>query len=184
MSSNEEFVFNIKEDKKQHHAHFQKPSLTCDECTCTNSPKINERVDWADGLIVLYNIGDKQSFEQAQRLVSHVRCRESCLNSHNRDSGVYSSNSSNAGSLPRSCISKSQQIPIILVGNKADLIHRRQVAASCANTFAVNNDCTFTELSVSESFQPTCDTITTFITSLRKFKSSNSLKRIVRNSRR
>ncbi|CAF0991745.1 unnamed protein product [Adineta steineri] len=78
-----------------------------------------------DAYIVVYSITDRQSFQTALQLIKNIRDTESF---HNQSS-------------------IKRHIPIILVGNKSDLVRKRSVTKETARHAALKADCKFVETS-------------------------------------
>ncbi|CAM4982271.1 unnamed protein product [Rotaria socialis] len=79
-----------------------------------------------DAYLVVYSITDRQSFQTAVQLIKNVREKES---THNETS-------------------LKRYIPIILVGNKSDLVRKRAVTKETARHAAFRYECKFVETSV------------------------------------
>lgn len=126
------------------------------------------RLRWADGLVVVYSICDQSSFEAARDIIRYVRQTEAtevCRQGSNID---FAAN----------------RIPILLVGNKLDLEHRRQVKQSDGRSLSTAYACSFAELSVSESFEPVSETIREHLKVVKKSaKSRDAFKSKSRKSR-
>ncbi|XP_051901804.1 ras-related and estrogen-regulated growth inhibitor-like protein [Pristis pectinata] len=78
---------------------------------------------WADGFIFVYSICDRDSFEASRRQVRRLR--------QARGTGP----------------------PAVLLGNKADLSHRRAVSSQEARLLALSARCGFLEVSAAENYQ-------------------------------
>ncbi|XP_046390333.1 ras-related and estrogen-regulated growth inhibitor-like protein [Ischnura elegans] len=81
---------------------------------------------WADGVLLAYSITDRSSFDHARK--TRQKVYEKCL----------------ALSEPRPLP------PIILVGNKSDMIHLRQVSTEEGEILAKDWDCWFREVAAAE----------------------------------
>ena len=68
-----------------------------------------DSIQWADGFLLVYSILDKASFEYIQRFKRHVLEIRSIAGTNGKDQ-------------------PASTIPCVLVGNKAVLVHLRQVA--------------------------------------------------------
>ncbi|CAL8363506.1 unnamed protein product [Arctogadus glacialis] len=89
---------------------------------------ITKQLQWADGFILVYSICDRSSFsvveQQVRRLRGQARTR------------------GGPGATP----------PIIIVGNKRDLRHRRTVSSEEGRLLALTADCGFFEISAAENY--------------------------------
>ncbi|KAJ8417546.1 hypothetical protein AAFF_G00223890 [Aldrovandia affinis] len=93
---------------------------------CCESLAQEKRTQWADGFILAYSICDRASFNAAARLVPAIRAA--------RDG---------AG---------AEKAPIVIVGNKRDLHHRRTVSSEEGRLLALATDCQFYEVSAAENY--------------------------------
>ncbi|XP_062320973.1 ras-related and estrogen-regulated growth inhibitor-like protein [Osmerus eperlanus] len=92
---------------------------------CETTETISDKqLQWADGVILVYSICDRSSFEVAQQQVRSIR--------HARK--------------------MSASGPIIIVGNKRDLQHRRTVTSEEGRLLALSEDCVFFEISAAETY--------------------------------
>lgn len=83
-------------------------------------------MQWADGFILVYSICDRASFNAVAKLVQCVRAA--------RD---------RAG---------AEKAPVVIVGNKRDLHHRRTVTSEEGRLLALATDCQFYEVSAAENY--------------------------------
>ncbi|KAJ0006149.1 hypothetical protein NQD34_013422 [Periophthalmus magnuspinnatus] len=111
--------------------------------------QINRSIYWADGYVFVFSITDYSSYRTVQPLYQHVRR-----------------------------IHPSGNIPIILVGNKSDLLRARQVPADDGETLAATLGGVYFETSARENhhsvhsaFQHLCQEV------IRSFGSANGEKR-------
>lgn len=72
-----------------------------------------DSIQWADGFLLVYSILDKASFDYIQRFRRHVLEIRNIGTSH--------------GKADQQPATASNTIPCVLVGNKADMVHLRQV---------------------------------------------------------
>ncbi|CAF4558877.1 unnamed protein product [Rotaria sp. Silwood2] len=79
-----------------------------------------------DAYIVVYSISDRQSFQTTIQLIKNIREKELS----NKEKTI------------------KRYIPIILVGNKSDLVRKRAVTKETARHAAFRYDCKFVETSV------------------------------------
>ncbi|XP_036372203.1 ras-related and estrogen-regulated growth inhibitor-like protein [Megalops cyprinoides] len=84
-----------------------------------------KQLQWADGFILVYSICDRASFNVVRQQVQRIR-----LYKHK---------------LPAAT-------PIIIVGNKRDLKHRRTVSSEEGRLLALSSDCGFFETSAAETY--------------------------------
>ncbi|XP_035181512.1 ras-like protein family member 11A [Oxyura jamaicensis] len=85
-------------------------------------------VKWAEGFLVVYSITDYGSYQAVRPLHQHIRQ-----------------------------LHPDTRTPIIVVGNKADLLHARQVQAKEGLQLANDLGSLFLEISTSENSQGVCD---------------------------
>lgn len=104
------------------------------------------RLSWTDGLVLVYSICDTSSFDVIRDVVRYVRGH---MVWEEDVTGRINSGSSEGSSTSAFC-----QIPILLLGNKMDLGHRRAVEFCELVTFARTYGCQATEVSVSDGFEP------------------------------
>ncbi|KAG7469517.1 hypothetical protein MATL_G00129630 [Megalops atlanticus] len=92
---------------------------------CETTESITEKqLQWADGLILVYSICDRSSFDVVRQQVHLIRQAK-------KTSGMS---------------------PIIIVGNKRDLQHRRTVSSEEGRLLALSADCGFFEISAAETY--------------------------------
>lgn len=85
-----------------------------------------KKVQWADGYILVYSICDRASFNTVSRLVQTIKSAKDYLN--------------------------TEKVPIVIVGNKRDLHHRRTVLSEEGRLLALNTNCHFYEVSAAENY--------------------------------
>ncbi|NWR27234.1 RSLBA protein, partial [Tachuris rubrigastra] len=85
-------------------------------------------VKWAEGFLLVYSITDYSSYQSVQPLYQHIRK-----------------------------VHPDARTPIIIVGNKADLLHARQVQAKEGLHLANELGSLFLEISTSDDSQGVCD---------------------------
>ncbi|XP_046401716.1 ras-related and estrogen-regulated growth inhibitor-like protein [Ischnura elegans] len=117
-----------------------------------------EEVAWADGCLVVYSITDRDSFAYAEETLRRLRPSPS------DDSA--SSSGSDTESVADSSPSPSPQQPLVLLGNKADLEHLRQVQGTEGKTAAsrFSSNAKFYEVSVAENSKDLYEAFETLIT--------------------
>uniref|UniRef100_A0A671LLT3 small monomeric GTPase n=1 Tax=Sinocyclocheilus anshuiensis TaxID=1608454 RepID=A0A671LLT3_9TELE len=98
-------------------------SLYPQSCETTESIS-DKQLQWADGVILVYSICDRSSFEVVRQQVQLIR---------------------QTRKLPASA-------PIIIVGNKRDLLHQRAASSEEGRLFALSADCGFFEISAAETY--------------------------------
>lgn len=77
---------------------------------------------WADGIILVYSITDRDSFNYIKRAKDELH----------------------------------SDMPVILVGNKVDMVHLRQVSTEEGEILAKDFDCKFSEVSAAEHVEADC----------------------------
>lgn len=90
----------------------------------------DEIVQWADGFMLVYSITDRSTFNHAKTLRQHIY-----------DNKVVPKD------IPQGA---PVQFPIIIVANKSDLMHLRQVSSDEGEILSKDLDSLFTELSAAE----------------------------------
>ncbi|KAG7468196.1 hypothetical protein MATL_G00140330 [Megalops atlanticus] len=90
------------------------------------TPIQEKRVQWADGFVLVYSICDRASFNAVARLVQGIKAKKDFL-------GV-------------------EKVPVVIVGNKRDLHHRRTVTSEEGRLLALTTDCQFYEVSAAENY--------------------------------
>lgn len=87
---------------------------------------MEKKVQWADGYVLVYSICDRASFNTVSRLIQIIKSTRDFLN--------------------------ADKAPIVIVGNKRDLHHRRTVLSEEGRLLALNTDCHFYEVSAAENY--------------------------------
>ncbi|XP_053175142.1 ras-related and estrogen-regulated growth inhibitor-like protein [Scomber japonicus] len=87
---------------------------------------LEKKVQWADGYVLVYSICDRASFNTVSRLIQIIKSTRDFLN--------------------------ADKAPIVIVGNKRDLHHRRTVLSEEGRLLALNTDCHFYEVSAAENY--------------------------------
>ncbi|XP_069078790.1 ras-related and estrogen-regulated growth inhibitor-like protein [Pleurodeles waltl] len=88
-----------------------------------------KRMQWADGFVLVYSICDRASFNMIRHKVQHIKAIKEYL-------GL-------------------EKLPIVIVGNKRDLHHRRSVSSEEGRLLALSMDCEFYEVSAAEAYHGT-----------------------------
>ncbi|XP_044148605.1 ras-like protein family member 11A [Bufo gargarizans] len=102
-------------------------------------------VQSSEGFLLVYSITDYRSFEYIRHLHQHIR-------------KVHS----------------DTKTPIILVANKGDLLHMRQVPSEAGIQLASELGCSFVEISTSENCQDVCDVFQHLCKEISKHQSSSN----------
>ncbi|NWS59115.1 RSLBA protein, partial [Chunga burmeisteri] len=89
---------------------------------------LSRSVRWAEGFLLVYSITDHSSYQSVRPLYQHVRK-----------------------------VHPDARTPIVIVGNKADLLHARQVQAKEGLQLANELGSLFLEISTSDDSQGVCD---------------------------
>ncbi|KAM9854642.1 ras-related and estrogen-regulated growth inhibitor-like protein [Aulostomus maculatus] len=93
---------------------------------CVETSLFEKKVQWADGFVLVYSICDRASFNSISRLIQTIKSTRHYLN--------------------------VDKAPIVIVGNKRDLHHRRTVLSEEGRLLALNTDCLFYEVSAAENY--------------------------------
>ncbi|XP_073512986.1 ras-like protein family member 11B [Phyllobates terribilis] len=99
------------------------PGVQLQEQRLECNEQLNRSIRWADAVVIVFSITDCKSYELINHLHQHVRQ----LHPDNR-------------------------VPIVIVANKADLLHLKQVEPQHGLQLANVLGCTFYEVSVSENY--------------------------------
>ncbi|RWS23913.1 ras-related and estrogen-regulated growth inhibitor-like protein [Leptotrombidium deliense] len=94
-----------------------------DTSSCKSVQCLNEHISWADAFVVVYSICDKRSFIHARYLLETI-----------------------------SVLKGPRRFPVILLGNKRDLEHGRQVQVDDGQELSLKWQCQFYEVSAAESY--------------------------------
>ncbi|KAJ7329219.1 hypothetical protein JRQ81_015393 [Phrynocephalus forsythii] len=119
-----------------------------DPCSQPRRGKLSltDELHWADGFVIVYDISDRTSFAFAKALLYRIReCH----------TGAWKRTSESA---------------IVLVGNKQDLCHMREVGWEEGHKLALEYKCQFCELSAAEH----CQEVAAMFTKVLKNVSSHS----------
>ncbi|KAM9228803.1 ras-related and estrogen-regulated growth inhibitor-like protein [Dugong dugon] len=87
---------------------------------------LTSKLHWADGFVIVYDISDRSSFAFAKALIYRIREPQT---SHCK---------------------RAVESAVLLVGNKQDLCHMREVGWEEGQKVALDNRCQFCELSAAE----------------------------------
>ncbi|XP_032380016.1 ras-related and estrogen-regulated growth inhibitor-like protein [Etheostoma spectabile] len=98
----------------------------CSEDFSMETSLFEKKVQWADGYVLVYSICDRASFNTVSRLIQTIKSTKDYL--------------------------KADKAPIVIVGNKRDLHHRRIVLSEEGQMLALNTDCLFYEVSAAENY--------------------------------
>ncbi|MEE6491613.1 hypothetical protein FKM82_016296, partial [Ascaphus truei] len=124
---------------------------------CIQSCVSEEQLRWADGLILVYSICDRDSFDVVKQQLQRVRQLKK----------------------------RHGSAPVIIVGNKRDLQHRREVTSEEGRLLALSTDCGFFEISAAETYHGSLVVFHQLLESVREIKNSSKknagLKGIVRS---
>ncbi|XP_038669667.1 si:dkeyp-59c12.1 [Scyliorhinus canicula] len=85
-----------------------------------------KQVQWADGFVLVYSICDRASFNVVQQQIQFIKSMKDYPG--------------------------SERAPIVIVGNKRDLCHRRMVSSEEGRLLALATDCQFCETSAAETY--------------------------------
>ncbi|XP_076847297.1 ras-related and estrogen-regulated growth inhibitor-like protein [Brachyhypopomus gauderio] len=94
--------------------------------TAPESTSFEKRLQWADGFILVYSICDRASFNTISKLLLTIKTTKDYV-------GL-------------------EKMPVVIVGNKQDLGHRRTVLSDEGWLLALSADCQFYEVSAAENY--------------------------------
>lgn len=93
------------------------------------SPSLSDKqLQWADGLILVYSICDRRSFEAVRQQLQLIRCGR------------------------KSSAAAAAAAPVVIVGNKRDLRRHRSVSGEEGRLLALSQGCSFFEVSAAETY--------------------------------
>ncbi|CAL8323254.1 unnamed protein product [Lota lota] len=106
-----------------------------DPCSqvCVGKSALSDQIHWGDGFVVIYDISDRSSFQAAKNILHLMR--ELHPGASKRD------------------VEAAAAWPVVLVGNKQDLCHMREVRHDEGQRLAADYRCSFSELSAAEHSQ-------------------------------
>ena len=133
----------------------------------TNSSIISpNNLDWADGVIILYDIGNHGSFEYATEKLYEIHDRMNQMQCKNLNQRLSKRRSSDKGLVK----------PVLLIGNKTDLMWRRAVTSADVHQATKNYPSliNYTELSVADSFDDVKRCVDELITVIKSSKKSQA----------
>lgn len=104
-----------------------------------------ETLSWADGVLLVYSITDRHSFNWVKRCRLHFTAQGAWPS---RSSGGTSP--SLTPSPPPLDVTPPISPPMVLLGNKADMVHLRQVSAEEGEILAKDLECVFSEVAASD----------------------------------
>ncbi|XP_067154160.1 ras-like protein family member 11B [Apteryx mantelli] len=99
------------------------PGVQIHECSLDCNDQLNRCIRWADALVIVFSITDYKSYELLSHLYHHVRQ-----------------------------LHPGNTVPVVIVANKADLLHIKEVEPQHGLQLANMLGCTFYEVSVSENY--------------------------------
>ncbi|KAM4014438.1 ras-related and estrogen-regulated growth inhibitor-like protein [Anomaloglossus baeobatrachus] len=99
------------------------------DSVCPQRPSLQscvseEQLRWADGFILVYSICDRDSLSVVRQQLQRIRQLKK----------------------------RHRSAPVIIVGNKRDLQHRRQISSEEGRLLAMATDCDFFEISAAETY--------------------------------
>lgn len=111
---------------------------------CQNEDTVPlEHVRWADGFVVVYNVCDRDSFNDAHNILARLQKLKS---------------------------SSNYAPPIVLLGNKRDLEHARVVGLEAGQELAGQHGCQFYEVSAAENYVGVCMAFQSLLREVRSTK--------------
>ncbi|XP_065415380.1 ras-related and estrogen-regulated growth inhibitor-like protein isoform X1 [Chrysemys picta bellii] len=121
-----EFIYShsLAMEGREIHVHIW--DVPCSQDRVDESSAKEKRVQWADGFILVYSICDRASFNVLRPKVQVIKAAKEALS--------------------------QEKVPIVIVGNKRDLHHRRVVSSEEGRLLALSMDCEFYEVSAAEAY--------------------------------
>ncbi|XP_053331087.1 ras-related and estrogen-regulated growth inhibitor-like protein [Spea bombifrons] len=131
------------------------------DSVCPQNPNLSncvteEQLRWADGFILVYSICDRDSFNVVRQQLQRIRQAKR----------------------------RHGSAPVIIVGNKRDLQHRREVPGEEGRLLALSSDCGFFEISAAETYHGSLVVFHQLLETVREARNStkkNGIKGIVRS---
>ena len=127
----------------------------------------------------MYSICDSESFEAARDVIRYVRGHyvrgHAVTDFAPGGERSYSVSGESSGSDSQNRYSR---MPILLIGNKADLEHRRRVDLRSLHAFAAAYGCTAAELSVLDGFELVSRAFNDIVERIRREKSPSKMTKI------
>ncbi|CAL4110672.1 unnamed protein product, partial [Meganyctiphanes norvegica] len=105
----------------------------------------SDTIAWADGFLLVYSITDRQSFNWVKRVRLHICEKKAQHGFRSSMMGGSSSPTPTSGD-----VSPQLGPPCVLLGNKADMVHLRQVSTEEGEILAKDLECYFSEVAASE----------------------------------
>lgn len=159
---NQTYTYQSCDDKRQQSVVFLDESNEKSGESYLKTQLTEENLSWADGIMLVYDVGDIATFEYAKEVIDFMT-KHSCQNE-----------SSN-------CKSINTFKPLLLVGNKTDLLKRRSVSEDdvkrAAETFPAWVTCD--ELSAAEGYDDVTNCVNTLLSKVnerRRFFNAASAK--------
>ncbi|KAM4690600.1 LOW QUALITY PROTEIN: ras-related and estrogen-regulated growth inhibitor-like protein [Rhinophrynus dorsalis] len=132
------------------------------DSVCPQNPNMQnciseDQLRWADGFILVYSICDRDSFSVVRQQLQRIRQLKK----------------------------RHGTAPVIIVGNKRDLQHRREVSSEEGRLLALSSDCGFFEISAAETYHGSLVVFHQLLETVRENRSSikknTGIKGIVRS---
>nr|CAB3265525.1 ras-related and estrogen-regulated growth inhibitor-like protein [Phallusia mammillata] len=132
-----------------------------------------KKLAWADGIIVVYDVGNLLTFEYAQGVIKAL-CKKS---SENSDSASLPLTRRNETVYSQKIYKNFRNKPLLLIGNKADLWHNRRVTVLEGQSIACkyHDILDYEELSAAEGYDAVQKCINGLLTKVTKSKNGRSL---------
>nr|DBA13918.1 TPA: hypothetical protein GDO54_004942 [Pyxicephalus adspersus] len=132
------------------------------DSVCPQNPNLqtcvtDEQLRWGDGFILVYSICDRESFNVVRQQLQRIRQLKK----------------------------RQGSAPVIIVGNKRDLQHRREISSEEGRLLAIGSDCDFFEISAAETYHGSLVVFHQLLESVRENRSASKknagIKGIVRS---
>ncbi|XP_073899748.1 ras-like protein family member 11A isoform X2 [Castor canadensis] len=109
---------------------------------------LSKCMQWAEGFLLVYSITDYDSYQSIRPLYQHIRK-----------------------------VHPDSKVPVVIVGNKGDLLHARQVQTHDGIQLANELGSLFLEISTSENYEDVCDVFQHLCKEVSKLHSLNGERR-------
>lgn len=105
---------------------FRNPPFILPQDQADDGSSEEKRIQWADSFVLVYSICDRASFDILPPKIQFIKAAKEGQS--------------------------QEKVPIVIVGNKRDLHHQREVSSEEGRLLALSLDCGFYEVSAAEAY--------------------------------